>query len=93
MCLQFLWLFVSSSNLLVHALPTLDSTNSVQSVNSKTVGIMNRISNTSIYMSVPISQFIPPLTHLGIHKLVLFICVSISALQIGSSVHFSRFHM
>ena len=52
----------------------------------------------SVYMSIPISQFIPPppppsLSPLGVHTFVLYICVSISALQTGSSVPFSRFHI
>ena len=49
----------------------------------------------SVYMSIPTSQFItqPPPTHphlspLGVHTFVLYICVSISALQTGSSVPF-----
>ena len=42
----------------------------------------------SVYMSIPISQFIPPpLSPLGVHTFVLYICVSISALQTGSSAH------
>ena len=47
-----------------------------------------------VYMSIPIGQFIPALPHplplspLGVHMFVLFICVSISALQTGSSVPF-----
>ena len=38
----------------------------------------------SVYMSIPISQFIPPLPtpFLGIHTFFLYICVSVSALQI-----------
>ena len=43
MCLQFLWLLASSSSLLCHALPTLGSANSVNSMNSKTTGHMNRM--------------------------------------------------
>ena len=43
MCLKFLWLLKSSSSLLVCALPTLDSANSV---NSKRIGTVNRISDT-----------------------------------------------
>ena len=40
-------------------------------------------------MLIPISQFIPlPLSPLGVHTSVLYVCVSISALQIGSSVPF-----
>ena len=34
-----------------------------------------------------------PLSSLDVHAFVLHICVSISALQTGSSVHFSRFHI
>ena len=36
---------------------------------------------TSVYMSIPVSQFIPPDFPLGIHTFVLYACVSISALQ------------
>ena len=40
-------------------------------------------------MSIPISQFIPsPLSPLGVCTFVLYICVSISALQTSSSVSF-----
>ena len=47
----------------------------------------------SVYMSIPISEFItppnpPPHSPLGVHTFVLYICVSISALQTGSSVPF-----
>ena len=48
----------------------------------------------SVYMSIPISQFIPPspphplLSPLSVHTFVFYICVSISALQTGSSVPF-----
>ena len=44
----------------------------------------------SVYMSIPISQFFPPPppSPLGVHIFVLYICVSISALQTGSSVPF-----
>ena len=47
----------------------------------------------SVYMSIPVSQFIPPLaptllSPLGVHTFVLYICVSISALQTGSSIPF-----
>ena len=41
-CLQFLWLRVSSSRLLAHTLPTQGSTNSAGSVNSNTIGAVNR---------------------------------------------------
>ena len=44
-CLQCLWLLKSSSSLLAHDLPILGSANSVNSVNSETTGITNRISN------------------------------------------------
>ena len=44
----------------------------------------------NVYISIPISQFKPPtcpspLSPLGVHTFVLYICVSISALQTGSS--------
>ena len=45
----------------------------------------------SVYMSIPISQFItppPPRSPLGAYMFVLHACVSISALQTGSSVPF-----
>ena len=48
----------------------------------------------SVYMSIPIPQFITPpppaplLSPLGVHTFVLYICVSISALQTGPSVPF-----
>ena len=48
----------------------------------------------SVTMSIPVAQFItpppppPPLSPLGVHTFVLYICVSISALQTGSSVPF-----
>ena len=35
---------------------------------------------------IPISQLLPPSLPLGIHAFVLYVCVSVSALQIGSSV-------
>ena len=42
-----------------------------------------------LYISIPISQFIPPpVSPLGNHKFVLCICNSISALQTSSSVPF-----
>ena len=46
----------------------------------------------SVYMSIPVSHFIPlppnpqTLSRLGVHTFVLYICVSIPALQTGSSV-------
>ena len=42
----------------------------------------------SVYMSIPISQFIPLSLSLGVHKFALYICL-ISVLQIT----FSRFHI
>ena len=48
---------------------------------------------SSMYVSIPISQLIPPPTStFGNHKLVFYICDAISALQITSSVHLLRFH-
>ena len=51
----------------------------------------------SVYMSIPISQFITPpppspLSPLGVHTFVLYICVSNSALKPVNLYHFSRFH-
>ena len=43
---------------------------------------------SSIYMSIPISQFITFLSPLGVHMFVLYIYVSTSASQIGSFVLF-----
>ena len=44
-----------------------------------------------VYMSVPFSRFSPPaISSLGIHTFVLYIYVSISALQIRLSVAFSK---
>ena len=43
----------------------------------------------SVYMSIPVSQFIPPPTSpLGVHMFVLYVCVSTSTLQISSSIPF-----
>ena len=48
----------------------------------------------TVYMSIPISQYIPPpplpppLSALGDHTVVLYVCVSISALQTCSPVPF-----
>lgn len=47
MCLQFLGLLKSPSSLLAQALPTLGSASSAYSVNSKTIGVTSRISNTA----------------------------------------------
>ena len=52
MCLQFLQLLESPFSLLAQALPILGSANSANSVNSTTIGIVNRISDTSQFSSV-----------------------------------------
>ena len=59
MCLQFLWLLESPSSLLAHALPTLGSGNSVDSVNRETIGPVSRISNTvgTAHAIIPTLQF------------------------------------
>ena len=50
-------------------------------------------------MSIPVSQFIPPppppspAFPFGVHTCVLYICVSISALQTVHLYHFCRFHI
>ena len=45
--------------------------------------------HNTVYVSSPISQFVPPpLSHFGIHTFVLYVCVSVSALQIGSPEQF-----
>ena len=53
--------------------------------------------HSSVYMSIPISQFIlslfPHFPCLNVHTFVLYVCVSVSALQISSSLPFCRFHM
>ena len=52
MCLQFLWLLAFSSSPLAHVLPTMGSVNSVPSVNSKTIGVTNKISNNTRYVTL-----------------------------------------
>ena len=48
-----------------------------------TIWVVIYLIHSSIYMSIPISQFTSPSpSSFGIHKFVLYICVSISALQI-----------
>ena len=52
----------------------------------------------SVNMSIPVSQFItppppPPLSRLGVHTFVLYICVSISACKLVHLYHFSSFHI
>ena len=46
MCMQFPWPLKSPSSILACTLPTLGSTNSVDSENSVTVSVTNRISDT-----------------------------------------------
>ena len=47
-------------------------------------------SSSSVYISIPLSQFIPPSPSPSpdVHKSILSVCISIPALQIGSSVPF-----
>ena len=47
----------------------------------------------SIYTSILISQFFPLSPSPHVHMPILYISISIPALKIGSSVHFSRFHI
>ena len=42
----------------------------------------------SVSMSIPVSQFLPPSSALGNHEFVPYICDSVSASQIRSSVPF-----
>ena len=44
--------------------------------------------HSRVYMSIPISHFIPPPLLLRVHIFVLYACVSISALQVSSSLPF-----
>ena len=54
--------------------------------------VLNYYTHDSVYMSILISHFIPiPLPHNYAHMSVLYVCVSIPALKIGSSVPFFRF--
>ena len=48
---------------------------------------------THIYMSIPIPNLSQPPPPLGVHTCVLYVCVSVYALQIGSSVPFSRLYI
>ena len=43
------------------------------------------------HMSIPISQFIPPYPQ--VHLSVLYVCISVPALQIGTPVPFIRSHI
>ena len=47
-------------------------------------------SSSSVYISIPLSQFIPPSPSPSsdVHKSIFNVCISIPALQIGSSVPF-----
>ena len=47
----------------------------------------------SVYMSILISQLIPSSPPSCVHVSVLYICVSIPALERGSSVHLTHFRM
>ena len=52
-------------------------------------------SSRSVHVSIPVSKLIPlfPLSLLGVLSFVLYVCISISILQIRSSISFvSRFH-
>ena len=50
--------------------------------------------HSRVYMSIPISHFIPSPLLLRVHIFVLYACVSISALQVSSSLpFFSRFQI
>ena len=42
----------------------------------------------AVHMSVLISQFLPPLTHHWVHMSIPYVCVSIAALKIHSSIPF-----
>ena len=45
-------------------------------------------------MSISISQFIPPpLSPVGVHMFVLYVCVSILPCKLVHLYHFSRFHL
>ena len=57
MCLQFLRLLESPSSLLAGTLPTLGSVNRANSVKSKTISAVDRISNTTgVVRRVPGSE-------------------------------------
>ena len=51
------------------------------------------IRSISIHVNPTLSIHPSSSSPLGVHTFVLFVCVSVSALQMGSSVHFSRFHI
>ena len=50
--------------------------------------LVTYFTHSSVYMSIPISQFIPPSLTPDVHMFVLYVSVYISALQISSSVPF-----
>ena len=60
------WLLKSPSSLLARTLPTLGSANSADSVNSKTVGVINRINDTEIFW-VKLSVVHDSIKQLGCH--------------------------
>ena len=49
------------------------------------------LTHRSAYVSVLLSQFIPPPPSPHVHKSVLYVCISFPALQIGHHYHFARF--
>ena len=42
----------------------------------------------SVFMSILISQFVPPSPSAHVHTFILYVCIYIHALQIGSSIPF-----
>ena len=65
----------------------------IRSVSLKSPALSVRFLTTSAACQSQSPNSLPPLSSLGVYTFVLYICVSISALQINSSVSFCRFHI
>ena len=82
------------SSVLAWRIPWTEEPGGLQCIGSQSQIRLRDLACTHLYISISISQFTPCLpSFLGIHMFVLYVCVSISALQVSSSVSFSRFHI
>ena len=77
MCLRFLQLFVSSSSLLACTLPILGSANSASGMNSKIVGVTNRITDISPHSDIFVTVNELTLHIINTFKSIVYIGVDI----------------